>query len=342
MSADLADSTNISGFGKAYGEIEGLGFYERKENPRGVMLPQGITEFANAGICTGISAVNLAADSEGEFNGFYSACSTYGSFSYLKYGSMRLYSQMAQDAEIKLGKVLWIAGHSGPETAEDSRTHFGVYSPAVTQLFPDGQVINLYPWEHNEVAPMLGAAMATEAPIIALHLTRPGIEVPDRETLGMASHMDAAKGAYIIRDFKSDLPKMGTIFVLGTSTTSNLIKVLPELDARGINVKLVAAVSPELFALQSDEYRQSIVDPSEWQDSTFITNGGRRTMLDWTGNQVSLEYALASDWDDRWRTGGSGDEVCEEAHISPRWILEGIERFANERSQRMERLGLSQ
>ena len=184
--------------------------------------------------------------------------------------------------------------------------------------------------------------MATEAPIIALHLTRPGIEVPDRETLGMASHMDAAKGAYIIRDFKSDLPKMGTIFVLGTSTTSNLIKVLPELDARGINVKLVAAVSPELFALQSDEYRQSIVDPSEWQDSTFITNGGRRTMLDWTGNQVSLEYALASDWDDRWRTGGSGDEVCEEAHISPRWILEGIERFANERSQRMERLGLSQ
>lgn len=340
MSADLADSTNISGFGKGYGDQDGLGFYERKDNPRGVMLPQGITEFANAGICTGISAVNFSANNKEEFNGFYSACSTYGSFSYLKYGAMRLYSQMAQDAEIKLGKVLWIAGHSGPETAEDSRTHFGIYSPAVTQLFPDGHVINLYPWEHNEVAPMLGAAMATDKAIIALHLTRPGIEIPDREALGMASHLDAAKGAYIIRNYKTGAEKQGVIFIQGTSTTANLVKILPELDARGINVKIVAAVSPQLFALQSEEYRQSIISPDEWRDSTFITNGGRRTMLDWTGNRESLNYAICSDFDDEWRTGGSADEICEEAHISPEWILDGIEKFANERAERLSRLGL--
>ena len=44
--------------------------------------------------------------------------STYGSFSYLLYGPFRLFSQLAQDCEYKTGKVLWIAGHSGPETAE--------------------------------------------------------------------------------------------------------------------------------------------------------------------------------------------------------------------------------
>ena len=93
------------------------------------------------------------------FNGFWGACSTYGSFSYLKYGPMRLFSQLAQDCELKLGKVLWVAGHSGPETAEDSRTHFGIFETGVTQLFPEGHVIDLHPWEYNEVPVVLAAAL---------------------------------------------------------------------------------------------------------------------------------------------------------------------------------------
>ena len=103
-----------------------------------MLLPQEITEFANAGILAGMATVNFASDPEQEFDGFWGACSTYGSFSYLKYGPMRLFSQLAQDCELKVGKVLWVAGHSGPETADDSRTHFGIFAPGVTQLFPDG------------------------------------------------------------------------------------------------------------------------------------------------------------------------------------------------------------
>ncbi len=341
MSADLAGSTNISGFGDAFGDTPGYGFYDRKENTRGCLLPQAITEFANAGICTGIAATNFSKTPEDEFNGFFAACSTYGSFSYLKYGAFRIFSQMVQDAEIKLGKVLWVAGHSGPETAEDSRTHFGIYAPAVTQLFPQGKVINLYPWEHNEVAPMLTAALGTDVPIIALHLTRPGVEIPDRKKLGMPSHMEASKGAYIMRDYKADRPKMGTIFVQGTATTSNLVKLLPELDKRGLNVKLVAACSPQLFALQSQVYRQETISDSDWLDSTFITNASAVAMQDWTGNRLSIEYAMTADWDDNWRTGGSLEEVIEEAHLSERWLLEGIERFANDRDSRMKRLGMA-
>ncbi len=341
MSADLADSTNISGFGKPSGDFDGYGFYNRDSNTKGVMLPQPITEFANAGICTGIAATNFAKDPKAEFNGFFAACSTYGSFSYLKYGPFRIFSQMAQDAEVKLGKVLWIAGHSGPETAEDSRTHFGIYSPAVTQLFPKGKVINLYPWEHNEVAPMMTAALATDTAVIALHLTRPGVSIPDRKKLGMASHLDAAKGAYLIRDYKPNQVKMGTIFVQGTATTSNIINLLPELDKRGLNVKLVAALSPQLFAMQSEAYQQEIVSESDWVNSTFITNASAVAMQDWTGNRLSIEYAMTADWDNNWRSGGSLDEVIEEAHLSERWLLEGIERFVNDHKTRMKRLGMA-
>ncbi|MCK4316804.1 MAG: transketolase, partial [Anaerolineae bacterium] len=144
-SADLADSTNISGFAKPWGDFPGYGWYDRDNNPQGVLLPQTITEFTNSGIMAGLATVNFAENPYKEFDGFYGACSTYGSFVYLKYGLMRLFSQLAQDSQLKVGKVVWIAGHSGPETADDSRTHFGIFSPGVTQLFPQGQIINVHP-----------------------------------------------------------------------------------------------------------------------------------------------------------------------------------------------------
>ncbi len=337
-SADLADSTNISGFAKEFAGVEGWGWYNRDTNPRGTLLPQEITEFTNAGISVGIASVNLAADPMQEFCGFWTACSTYGSFSYLKYGPMRLFSQLAQDCDLRVGKVIWIAGHSGPETAEDSRTHFGVCAPGVTQLFPEGLVIDLHPWEHNEVPVVLAAALQQKAPIIALHLTRPKVTIPDRKALGMDSHFAAARGAYLIRPFREDQPRMGTVFVQGTVTTDNLVQLLPELDRAGLNVKVVAAISPQLFRLQDDDYRNRIASLGDRWDAMVISNRALRVSRDWVANPVVAEYSLTSDWDDRWRTGGTVDEVMEEAHLSQEHILRGIERFVRERESRIRTL----
>ena len=337
-SADLADSTNISGFGKEWSDKPDFGFYSRDANPNGTVLPQAITEFANAGILVGLTTVNLSEKPYEEFNGFVGACSTYASFSYLKYGPIRLFSQVAQDSELKVGRLLWVAGHSGPETAEDARTHFGIFSPGVTQLFPEGHVLNLHPWEHNEVAPVLGAALGTDVPVIVLHLTRPPIEIPDRQALGMASHMEAAKGAYIIRNYSEDKPHEGTVIIRGTSCTSNLMKILPDINQDGPNVKIVAAVSWGLFQCQGEEYRQSVLSDEDMHDAMVITNGGLRLMHSWIANPVVKEYSLASDWDNRWRSGGSVDEVVEEAHLSKDWLEKGIGRFSSERDARLTRL----
>jgi transketolase len=337
-SADLAESTNIAGFAKGFGDLPGFGWYERDANPTGALLPQEITEFANAGIMAGLATVNLAPNPFGDFDGFWGAFSTYGSFSYLGYGPMRLFSQLAQDCDLKVGRILYVAGHSGPETAEDSRTHFGVFAPGVTQLFPDGQVLDLHPWEYNEVPVVLGAAFATKVPVVVLHLTRPPIEIPDRPALGMPSHFAAARGAYVLRRFRADQPKAGTVFVRGTVTTANLVKVLPELDARGLNVKVVAAISPGLFALQPTEYRKATVEPADRLDSMVVTNGAYKLMRDFADDPIVREYSLSSDWDDRWRTGGSVDEVMEEAHLDPDHILAAIEHFVNDRPERLRRL----
>ena len=252
---------------------------------------------------------------------------------------MRLYSQLAQDCDLNVGKVIWVAGHSGPETAEDSRTHFGIFAPAVTQLFPEGQVINLHPWEHNEVAPALAAALQTDAPIVALHLTRPGILSPDREKLGMPSYLEAAKGAYVICDYDPARPKEGTIIIEGTSTMDSIVQLLPQFHSgQAPNVKLVAAVSPELFRLQPKEYQDKVLHKTDWLDSTVISNGSRRGMHDWLAHKVAEQYAMTSDWDNRWRTGGSVEEVKVEAHLDPEHLMEGIRRFAADRRQRLAAL----
>ena len=337
-SADLAESTNIAGFAQDFNGSPGTGWYDRATNPTGALLPTEITEFSNSGLVAGLATVNLSRDPFSEFDGYWGACSTYGSFSYLKYGEMRLFSQLAQDTELKVGKVLWIAGHSGPETAEDSRTHFGIFSIGVTQLFPAGHVIDLHPWEYNEVPVLLGTAFALDVPIVALHLTRPPIEIPDREALGMPSHFAAARGAYVLRDYRPDQPKGGTVYVRGTLPTANLVGVLPELDARGINVKIVAAISPQLFARQPASYRNSVTGPAGRLDAMVITNGAFKLMQDWADDPQVREYSLSSDWDDRWRTGGSVAEVIEEAHLDQAHILDALARFAADRPERLRRL----
>ena len=257
-SADLADSTNIAGFAQGLRRLARAAAGTSATRTRdGALLPQEITEFTNSGITAGIATVNFAADPFEEFNGFWGACSTYGSFSYLKYGPMRLFSQLAQDSQLKVGKVLWVAGHSGPETAEDSRTHFGIFEPGVTQLFPDGHVIDLHPWEHNEVPVLLAAALATDAPIVALHLTRP--RGRDPRPRGARHAVALRGGARRLRHapYKRGQPNGGTIFVQGTSTTANVVKLLPELDEAGPERQDRRGLSPQLFALQDEALPRS-------------------------------------------------------------------------------------
>jgi transketolase len=164
------------------------------------------------------------------------------------------------------------------------------------------------------------------------------VEIPDREALGIPSHLAAARGAYVLRDYRPGLARGGTVFVRGTMPVRNLVSLLPALDARGINVKIVAALSPQLFARQPLAYRESVARPSDRLDAMVITNGAFKLMREWVDGPLAREYSLSSDWDDRWRTGGSVAEVIEEAHLDEAHILAALERFAAERSDRLRRI----
>ena len=101
---------------------------------------------------------------------------------------------------------------------------------------------------------------------------------------------------------------------------------------------MVAAISPQLFARQDAAYREATISAADRLDAMIVTSGARKLMSDWTDGPLVAEYSLSADWDDRWRTGGTIDEVVEEAHLDQAHILAGIERFAGERGERIGRL----
>ena len=103
-------------------------------------------------------------------------------------------------------------------------------------------------------------------------------------------------------------------------------------------MKVIAAISPQLFRLQDATYRAATIGPADRLDAMAVTNGARRMMADWMTGPVAAEYTLSADADDRWRSGGSLDEVMEEAGLSADQILAGIERFVRERPERVRRI----
>ncbi|MBN1262406.1 MAG: transketolase, partial [Anaerolineae bacterium] len=88
---------------------------------------------------------------------------------------------------------------------------------------------------------------------------------------------------------------------------------------------------------QPDEYRNRVLSRVDRLDSTVITTQARWLMHAWLFNEVAEAYALSADWDDRWRSGGTLQEVIDEARLSPRWVLRGLERFVADRDERLAR-----
>ena len=153
----------------------------------------------------------------------------------------------------------------------------------------------------------------------------------------MAHHFESSKGAYIIKDFDENKKKEGIVIVRGTSSTNSIVQILPTLKKSGPNVKIVAAISWELYKRQDKKYRELIIAPNQWNDTMVITNGALRLMNNWISNPTVKKYSMSPDFDNRWRTGGSVGQIIEESQLDPESILNGIKKFAKERLQRLNK-----
>ena len=333
VAADLSDSINVE-----QGSL--WGHYSPDTNPLGTRLKAPIQEAGNVSTAIGLISQSASLD-PARFAGVWALSGTYGAFTPLMYTPARVWSQQNQDSRFRVGVLHILTAHSGPETAADARTHFGIFAPQCWKLLPRGQVINLSFWDYNDVASgyFAAAEIAARDPkvgIITLETSRPDFKVADRSTFADPDLKAARKGFYVIRDFAPG-PRHGYVVAQGSSSTFNLVAQLPQLEQAGINVKVIAAVSEELFDRQPEEYRRAVLPPEAAYDLMVVSTGTRRVWPLRNTGPLTDEYSLTSDWDNQWLTGGLEPEIIAEAHLDPVSILRGVERFARDHETRMNR-----
>lgn len=332
LAADLSESINVE-----HGSV--WGHYSPEQNPAGTRFKAAIQEAGNASTAIGLVGQSASLDPE-QFAGVWALSGTYGAFTPLMYLPARVWSQQSQDSPFRMGVLHILAGHSGPETAADARTHFGIFAPQVWKLFPRGQAIHLSFWDYNDVAPgyFAAAEIAARDPkvsVIILEVARPDFPVADRSTFADTDIRAAAKGLYVIRDFAPGQPRHGYVIAQGSSSTVNLLRTVPRLEAAGINIKIIAAISEELFDRQPEAYRHAVLPPEARYDLMVVSTGTRRVWPIKDVGPLTDEYAMTSDWDNQWLTGGLEPDVIAEAHLDTESIFAGIQRFANDREQRL-------
>jgi transketolase len=335
LAADLSESINVE-----HGSL--WGHYDPLANPSGTRVKAAIQEAGNVATAIGMVSQSASID-PAKFAGLWSLSGTYGAFTPLMYTPARVWSQQNQDSRFRMGVLHILAGHSGPETAADGRTHFGIFATQVWKLFPRGQTISLNFWDYNDVAPgyFAAAAIAARDPrvgIIIIEVARPDNPVADRSRFADPDPNAAARGFYLIRDFGRGA-RHGTVIVQGASSTVNLVKILPRLEEAGINVRIVSAVSEELFERQPQAYRDTVLPPDALLDAMVVSTGTRRVWPARNLGPLTDEYSLTSDWDNQWLTGGLEKDVIAEAHLDSDSIFAAIQRFAAERADRMARQG---
>src|SRR2546427_174261 len=334
LAADLSESINLE-----HGSI--WGHYDPETNPLGTRLKAAIEEAGNASTAIGLVGQSASLEPD-RFAGVWAFSGTYGAFTPLMYLPARVWSQQNQDSKFRTGVLHILAGHSGPETAADARTHFGIFSPQVWKLFPRDQVINLSFWDYNDVAPGYFAAAEIAARekkvgVVVIEVARPDFRVADRSTFADPDLRAAAKGLYVIRDFAPAEPRHGHVVAQGSSATFNLVSVLPRLERAGVNVKVIAAISEELFDRQPEAYRNAVLPPEARQDLMFVMSGTRRMWPLRNVGSLTDDYSLTADQGNVWLTGGTEADVIAEAHLDPDSIFAGVQRFAKERPKRLSR-----
>jgi transketolase len=334
LAADLSESINVE-----HGAL--WGHYDPDSNPLGTRIKAAIQEAGNACSAIGLVSQNASVDPE-QFAGVWALSGTYGAFTPLMYTPARIWSQQNQDSKFRTGVLHILVGHSGPETAADGRSHFGIFATQVWKLFPRGQTIQLNFWDYNDVAAGYFAAAEIAAReqkvgIIVIEVARPDFPVADRATFADTDPRAAAKGLYLIRDFAPNKPRHGYVIAQGSSSTVNLVRTLPRLEQAGINVKVISVISEELFDRQPQAYRHAVLPPEALVDAMVVSSGTRRVWPIRGLGPLTDEYSLTSDWDNQWLTGGLEKDVIAEAHLDPESIFKGVERFAADRSARIAR-----
>jgi len=261
-SADLAPSNNtfLNGFGEYF-----------KENRAGRNFHFGIREHAMASLMNGMAMYGGVIP----FGGTFLVFSDY----------LRPAIRLASLSKIK---VIYVFTHDTIGLGEDGPTHQPVEHFAALRSIPG--LIVLRPADANETASAWKFAIQHKGSPVALLLTRQGLPILDQSKYPSSDNL--FKGAYILKD--ADKPEI--ILMASGSEVELILKAAEKLESEGKKVRVVSFPSWELFEMQTEEYKNSIL-PKEVKARVAIEAGVAQGWHKYTGDGgkvISIEKFGAS------------------------------------------------
>ncbi len=209
-------------------------------------------------------------------------------------------------------KVIYVFTHDSIGIGQDGPTHQPVEQLASLRAVPGLVVIR--PSDANEVREAWVTALKREGPT-ALILTRQNLPVLDRDRYAPATELH--KGAYVLWQAKEGTPEV--ILIATGSEVHVALKAAEILAGEGVNPRVVAMPSWELFEAQPAEYKRKVLPP-EVRARVAVEAGvslGWERYVGPDGTIVSVE---------RYGESAPGSEVLEKFGFSP----ENIARVARD------------
>ncbi|MBI5731776.1 MAG: hypothetical protein HY982_00245 [Candidatus Magasanikbacteria bacterium] len=305
---DLSKSILTGEAEKVYGLIN-------QDNPLGRGIRFGIAEQNMAMFCASLSQDVLPGGYQP-----VAAFATYGVFTSMMSNAVRMALIGNHLKPETKGFFIMLAAHDGPETGEDGPTHQGLFWMALYNAYPGIKVYK--PLDANETIEMLFYALEKGEPI-ALSVVRPDTPVFKRGN-GVPEAKAAIDGAYVFKNYSENNGQKIVLIISGGQVLANALEILPELESNGLDVKIVAVTSPELY----EELRKTnlakareILSDEERGGAIAIHNG-------WKG--FLYPFLLPSDYGQRaigidcFLKSGKVAEVYELAGLTARDIKEKI------------------
>ena len=203
-------------------------------DPGGRQVHYGIREHGMGGIMNGLA----------KHGGVLPVGGTFLVFSDYMRGSVRL-------AALSQAKVIYSFTHDSVGVGEDGPTHQPIEHVAALRAIPQLRVIR--PADANETAEAWQVAVDGQGPT-ALVLSRQNLPVLE----GTAGGDRVARGGYVLHD-PEGAPQV--VLVATGSEVWVCVDAAAALAEAGVGARVVSLPCWELFALQSDEYRASVLPP---------------------------------------------------------------------------------
>jgi transketolase len=278
-SADLNTSTKTA--------LINFGNFENKKGMVGDLQGSvdGGWDYAGRNIFYGVREHAMGAISNGlaTFGGMIPFAATFLIFSDYMRPPIRLAALM------KL-QVIYVFTHDSIALGEDGPTHQPVEQLASLRAIP--RLIVIRPADANETTVAWKVAIEMRHSPVALILTRQKVPVIDRKQFASAEGL--RRGAYILADAPKGKPEI--ILIATGSEVSLIIAAKEKLQAQKISVRIVSMPSWELFAAQSQKYRDSVLPPlikTRLSIEAGVSQGWERYVGD-SGDRISIEGFGAS------------------------------------------------